>query len=371
MIVAKLSRAGVDDQVFGLEPGQHRLGSDFSCDIALIHPAVAPEHLTLKVEEGRVAILPNPGAAVMVFRHVSQQVVTLHPREWAPFHLGDRLIVADLSLEIDGIEPEHGAQSGVRSASERPLSRVLVTTILLIAVTGLNISFSHGPESLAAAHAIPRHSASGAGQPASVEAVPQPKLGAAHIRRTLTGLGAKVESLKLKGDQWRATLRVEDAAARARVLAKLAELGLPISADIYADREIAEAVTLIAANLDSGAQVLDLRSGAVTLSAIHDAALREKLVKTLKSDVPGLADVRFQDPSPVDLAALGKRIIGVWHGAFPYVVVDDGAIVRIGETLERDVKLLAVAEEYLLVEVKGEQKKVRLDENAGSRVHQR
>ncbi|MCT8989884.1 hypothetical protein NYR54_06195 [Chelativorans sp. SCAU2101] len=368
MIVAKLSRAGVDDQVFDLEPGQHRLGSDFGCEIVLIHPAVASEHLTLKVEEGHVAILPSRGAAVMVFRQASQQVVTLESGEWAPFHLGDRLIIADISLEIEGIEPESEAPNGL---SERPVLRAVVTAILLIAVTGLNMSFSRGPESLAAALAVPRLSASDSGQPGVEEVVPQPEPDAALIRRTLAGLGVKVESLTFKDGRWQTILRVGDAAARAHVLARLAELGLPVSADIYADREIAEAVTLIAVNLNSGAQVLGLRNGVVTLSAIHDEALREKLVKTLKSDVPGLADVRFQDPSPVDLTALGKRITGVWHGAYPYVVLDDGAIVRLGETLERDVKLLAIAEGHLLVEVKGEQKKVLVDENAGSRVHQR
>jgi len=375
MIVAKLSRAGVDDRSFSLDPGLHRLGSDFSCEIALIHAAVAPEHLTLKVEEDSVSILPKPGTSVTLFKHLTQQTITLPEEEWTPWHLGDRLIISDISIEIGGVKPEEpprprlGQRLFERSHRllERPLSRALLAVIFLVTLTGVvNLLFPCKPDSPTAAHAKAQDPGARSGETVAKSAAGEPPAGlpadpTSVLREKLTALGVSWENLTGKGQEGRATLRVRDAALRAQVQSMLADLGLPYSPDIYVDEDIAEAAALTVTNLGAGSQVLDSKDGVVTLSAIGDPTLREKIVQTLKSDVPGLAGVRFKASTPVDLAALAKRVTAIWPGPYPYVVVDDGAIVRPGETLGQDARLVAVANRYLLVEVNGYQKKVVIE----------
>lgn len=362
MVVAKLARAGIEDQVFSLEPGEYRLGSDFSCDFALIHPAIAPEHLKLKVGEDTVSIRPSGGAVVMLFQHASQAVVTLKSEEWIAVHPGDRLIIADVSLEIQGIRPID--PNKVTQGALKAIPGAAAMAILFIAITGLNLTFTYGPDRIAAAHAEPTTTDEPGRSSDNSDAE------AEQIRQRLVDLGVIVDNITGDEQAWRVTLRVGDMAARKHILAELAKLAFPLVADIHVDAEIAEAVALIAANLDSGSQVLSVTNGVVTLSPIQDEALREKLVKTLQSDVPGLSDVRFEDSAPFDLGSLLLRVTAVWHGAFPYVVLDDGTIVREGEVLGHAAKLLAIQKTRLLVEVEGQQREVTLDDSAARRIYQ-
>lgn len=361
MIVAKLSQAGMDDRHFSLEPGQHRLGSDFACEIALIHPSVAPEHLTLDVGEDSVSILPADGAVVMLFKHSVQQAISLPPGQWTRWYLGDRLMIADISIELDGIGPEEQPRRPHvgEGLFEGALPRTFFAAAFLLVLTGLvNLLFSHGLESPGAAHAEPQRAVPG--RSALGSSVKSPA-DAAQIRKELEALGARVKTLAYRGGKWHAELRVRDAAARERLQAKLADSSLPLSAEIHVDKEIAEAAALIVSNLRGGSRVLGCQDGVVTLSAIDDASVRRKLVDTLKSDVPGIAGVRFEHTSPPDLSALAERVSGVWPGAYPYVVLDDGAIVRPGETIGQGAKLVTIARRYLLVEVHGQQKKVVME----------
>ncbi len=360
MIVAKLSRSGVEDRFFSLDPGEHRLGSDFGCEIALIHPVLAPEHLVLKVGEDTVSIMPKPDAFAVLLKFSTGQATTLTPGEWTPWHLGDRLIVADISIEIEGIGPEEVAQPSRRHRlPEGPRTRLALALACLVALAGLAGVLLPGGEPSALAHAETQDEADRSAEEADRAA--RAAVDPSAVRTGLAGLGATVAGLVERGGQWHATLRVADAAERLKVKAGLVALGLPVSADILVDREIEEAAGLILKNLGAGSRVLGQKDGVVTLSAEGDPALRDKIAAALTSDVPGLVGVRFEAPSPVDLAALAERVTGIWHGENPYVVVDDGDIVRPGDALGLDATLVTIARGYLLVEVNGQKKKVSVE----------
>lgn len=361
MIVARLSRPNLDDLFLNLEPGEHRLGSDFNCEIVLIHPEVAPSYLTLKVGEESVAVLPEPGVSVTLYKHSVQDTILLKQGEWTPWHLGDRLVIADMSIEMDGLRAEEAPPLHIsRGLVGRPVRSLFAEIVLVVLTVVASLMLPRGSESPALAHAGPQEAARTDLARSSVS-VPQPAADAALVREKLAAIGANVENLKNENGKWTGTIRVVDGTARARVQEKIGGLRLPLSLDVYADRELAAAVEMTIANLGADTKVLGLKDGMVTLSAINDPELREKLVTALKSDVPGLGDVHFQYASPVDLAALAKRVDGIWPGVYPYVVLDNGEIVRVGETLEKDVKLIAIKRRHLVIEVNGQQKKVVLE----------
>ena len=355
MIIVKLSRPGYEDQLCELEPGDHRLGSDFSCEIALIHPELAPEHLTLRVSEGAAWFSACQGALVTLLRGAAQRSIPAEPQAWTPLYPGDRLRLADILLELDGVKPERPGKGGAvqRLWKAWPSRVVAIATILLVcfAVIANLLFLRHSP----AANASPR-----ALQPlaAADPIASSPSLDKALVTRELQALGARIERVNCQGESCHATLRVDDVADRERVQAKLKDIRVPLSADVFADKEIASVTELIAANLGIEARVLRNEHGIITLSAIPDTKLREKLAGTLKTDVPGLVAVRFEVASPVDLESMAKRVTGVWVGAYPYVVTKDGAIVRPGDALEHDVKLVSITSKHLLVEVDGRQQKV-------------
>ena len=343
-----------------LEPGEHRLGSDFACEIVLIHPAVAPEHLTLKVDDAAVSILAKPGAPAALFKHALRRVVALGPEEWIPWHLGDRLTIADISFELDGLAPEKTTRPGqIQTLWKTPFPRLPVLAVLLfVALAGLaNLSLPRESQDSPTARAAPENEAA----PTDVTLMPvvaQPALNDTLVTELLQKLEVKIERVSCKIGDCNATVRVRDTAARQRLQERLKQTGVPLSVDILADEEISNAAELIAGNLGIEAHVLGNENGEVTLSAINDLKLREKLAEILKQDVPGLDSVRFQAASPIDLDAMARRVTGVWPGAYPYVVTEDGSMIRPGDALGQDAKLVAVTGRHLLVEVDGQQKKV-------------
>ncbi len=347
MIVAKLSRVDVEDRFFSLDPGEHRLGLDFSCEIALIHPDLAPEHLTLKVGEDTVLIMPKPDALVRLLKFSTGQVTTLTPGEWTHWYLGDRLVVADITIEIEGVKTEQVKQPLHRYRS-LTASRTQLALACPVAFVSIVSAIVFDSEPSAPAHV---------GIQSAVNLHTE-KADPAVVRDSLINLGATVTSLVERGDRWYATLRVANAAGRLRLKNGLAALGLPVSADIFVDQTIREAVDLELKNLGVTSRVLSQKDGVVTLSAIDDPVLHSKIVDTLTLDVPGVVAVQFEGVSPIDFTALAKHVTGIWDGANPYVVVDSGNIVRPGDVLGREAKLLNIAPGYLLIEMHGQKKKV-------------
>src|SRR5690606_1823596 len=106
--------------------------------------------------------------------------------------------------------------------------------------------------------------------PAKIETPLQQLECSEDIHGELAVLGGRVESLLCYEGKWRATVRVADAQARARLLAGIARSDTPVSADIYVDTEIAEAAALIAQNLAPASRVVGSTHGVVTLVAIDD-----------------------------------------------------------------------------------------------------
>jgi|UniRef100_Q11M69 hypothetical protein len=357
MIVAKLSRAGCEDRFFSLDPGEYRLGSDFNCEIALIHSEIAPEHLMLKVGEGSASVLLKPGSAATFFNHAAQRNLPLSQEEWTPWRPGDRLVIADIFLELDGVkaeEPDRGESAG-KPVKRRVSRKIALAAAALAVLAGIgNSLFTRELEGSTMARADQEQAGRTDPAPVAGQACPDD----AALARILQFPGARIERLGCSGGNCSATLRASDAAVRERVQAKLTDTRTPLAVDIFVDSEIAEAAKLIIASLGVEARVLGNKDGVITLSAICDRELRKRLAGILKADVPGIAEVRFQPASPADLDTMAKRVVALWPGAYPYVVTDDGTVVRPGEQLGQNSRLVEVTGQHLLVEIDGQRQKV-------------
>ncbi|TPW28833.1 hypothetical protein FJU08_16015 [Martelella alba] len=379
MILARVSKEGLEDRLFSIEDGLSSLGSGLDCDIVLLDEEVQEQHLTFRVEASLLSLMLAPTANAFLDRNQEgQEPVFLRAEEWINCSGEDRLGIDGITITFSGIATANAAASPISSArralSSKLLKWLLPTFAGLGVACGITLLISSSPASNnpASPPASPTHmSAIETGSPpvASTPVAAQNQPGAPQtqsvtesaLQETLTNMGLPPADLTDINGVWSFTVHVPDENARDNANEALAALNLPLAPDIILDSDIATAVETSLSNMRSKAELASVNLGVVTLKGPQETDAQQKIITTLEGDVSGITKVVFDHDDADQIAAIKKQISGLWSGVFPYVLLNDNTIIRPGQQINDNATLVSVEEHALTVDLDGHNKRIEVE----------
>jgi type III secretion system YscD/HrpQ family protein len=355
MIIAKVTSPGIDDRFFRLEPGTHIVGSSFNCDVVLLDDLVQPHHLTLHVTQTTVEVELAEGATARFKHFLYGRQSDSKSGDRIAWHLGDKLTIAELSVELQGVTAESVGVVPVAAKTSRrrgKLGLFSATVCLLAGLLLTNLPFiGNNVDQPAAADA------SDADKTITRSVTVKRPLNAESISKQLHILGLKPEKLIFRDGKWTGSLRVADETERRKLDEKLSTLTVHFEAEVHVDEQLKKAATITLSNLPGDIEIRSLKNGVLLLSTLEDEA-RSRTVQTLLNDVPGLDDVRFEVAFDANLDRIQNAVAAVWSGKFPYVVLTDDTIVRPGNNLNISTKLVDIYAEFFLIDMDDTQQRI-------------
>lgn len=354
MIVAKISSPFIKDRFFQLNPGRSRVGSHLDCDVVLLDEGIRPVHMILHVAEGSVDVEINEGATASFRACASHTLSLLCAGDRLRWKCGDVLEIEGIAIELQGLAPPHAVPDAPCAHRRHLPGRCQPGSVTGAIVAGLVVI---GGWHLSGYASRPMADAAEQQVRVSTPVLVAPDWPA--IAKQLEAFGLKPADLTYRDGRWAGVLRVPDEDALHLLNSALDGLHLPFEPKIHVDQQLHRAAERVLTNLAAGIHILSVDDGVARLSATsHDPTAMRTIREHLRQDVPGIARVDFVRATASDLTHARAAVAAVWGGDFPYVVLADNSIVRPGNVLWRDIKLLEVKQDHIVVEVDGCNEKI-------------
>lgn len=172
-----------------------------------------------------------------------------------------------------------------------------------------------------------------------------------------------IESEAMQGT----TMTATTAATQIYVQSDAAKLELMMqnpagNAQIFVDQNIRRAVKVALSMSGFETGDVSVSNGNIEIfDAPSDSGWREAFISAMKSDVPGLKSIEFSGAHRGWEMAVEQRVVGVWAGENPYLILTEGAKVHRNQELMEGVRFTNVISSNLLVfSINGEKKEFRL-----------
>ncbi len=172
------------------------------------------------------------------------------------------------------------------------------------------------------------------------------------LMNALAGIGFVPTKLVLEDSVWVADFYVNSNSDKARIIELVSTLEPPVEARVQTDNASKTSAEVILGALKTDAQISTVRDGVVTILGVDiDSPDRDLIRNTLKKDVPGLKSVSFEGNETQRVDAVKASIAGRWLGKNPYVVLENGKILKPSEEIAPGVTLEDISEAAVLIKI--------------------
>lgn len=341
MIKVNIESPGREDRSAYLKAGTTIVGSDLLCDVVIYGDDVSGQHLRLTLTEISLQIEALGQHPTLILRG-SSKTIAAPPNQKIVWQVGDRLALGGITISFEDVEFKSSPNvitklfGTKRKASAKKLglpSVIAVGSVAALLVAGFGfltvVSFTNPAQAGLLAEVVE-------------EEVIEP----GRVVADFAAEGITIYEVRSDGDIFRGSIYLNSNADRSQLSAFLNSLPYQVEGRVFVKRNLVSAVTLVLDNLDAATSIVEIEDGIVALAGMVDRNGASDVSKAIYQDVPGIREVTF---SAIDeeqtTRYMSNKIIGVWNGSSPYLIIKDGGIIRPGEEIAKDVSLISIESE--------------------------
>jgi hypothetical protein len=356
MPIVRIIANNQSDRLKSLSDGIFTFGSDFGCDVVLIDEGILPIHFRIEIQASMVTVWFEAGAQGTLHDHEGQ-ITPLEPGVVTVWHSNQNLRSAGIELQISGLpvvlaKPKRSqAASAIRNVAGTSWVKLLggtaVAASLVMANTQNLFGMSRDTEpstKVRMSMVMPQilDDKQSIGQSASaLSPESAAKLNKAELLAHLQAAG--FNSLDISSEGFNGVFYLERSHERDALTALIEQEGLQLRATTHLRSQLMSAINITLDNVGGDAKLASLDAGDVTLLGLRgNTKRRDEVIQTIRRDVPGVKSVHFRDAASSDARQATDQITAVWAGQRPYVVLNDGRIVRPGQQIADDIALFEV-----------------------------
>lgn len=366
MIIAQISVPGRPDRKAELKDGRHVFGSDLGCDVVLLDKDVSPQHFAITIEGNHVVL--DVLDDCLTFARSGACDTNPGKQTSIVWSAGSCLRIGELEFKLRGATFRASAEELAMNKAARDLARLRITrkvrTVLMVLVCCIPVGAiaTRTPDDYQSSNDTGSSSAlSVVETPTAAPPRTPPKLTAEMVANTLAGQGFKVHRPDYDGTAWRADVYLTEDQDSADLTAIKDQLPFTFLPHVFTDTALLDAAKLVLANLNVSGANPSIHLGILKVAGVaEDIVLRDRIKTTLTSDIPGLIAIEFDGPAIMELHKLTDEIVGVWSGDRPFVVLQDGRIIKPGQEIVVGITLIAVQPKSVRVRENGRDQDVRI-----------
>ncbi|MGL6209784.1 MAG: hypothetical protein ACRC14_08150, partial [Paracoccaceae bacterium] len=241
-------------------------------------------------------------------------------------------------------QAEQRRREGIATKVRAVLAGLAATATLLVALSWYPAPASTISQSVQSANLIGANRTVAAGTAAinSASQPPADTLGD-ELKSRFAQAGLELSNLERRGDQWFATVYIDGAPAQGVLDALTPSLPAGVVVKPITDAHLLTAARMDLDNMGYRDATIAIERGRITLGGVpEDAELRRQLDQNLHADVPDLREVKFVGIVPQAAEDILPTVAAVWSGTRPYVLLQDGKMVRRGEKLTDRLELVMI-----------------------------
>ena len=372
-----------------LSAGRYLFGSNFECDVVLLHPEVRGEHFYLEIEEDQIHIEFVP------FQNDSGELETASKKEWLS---DDRLDIGGLSIEIvsdifvqkviqsdppEDIKAQNQAdyedienqaqldfQPGEAILAEKktqpkgspfaPLANIIkklneklpipivVGAATAIGLVSIIIFAEPKTTSLNQANAsLMDQNATNIANFGSNKPVEVPAIAAdmdKNIIQRLETYGFTVLEAKAHEGKTQLTLYAKTNADRLLIDTLLLPYSNTYSTRLILGDEIRQSAEIILSQFEGNLTIHEIDKQAIIVDGMLESDDRVETIRnTLLGDIEGLKTVKFIHSQLTSAENIQEKVSAAWAGNNSYIILDTGRKIKLGREIEPGLTLVDIS----------------------------
>ncbi len=371
MITMKISCEGKPDQFVELDQGDYSVGSSLDHKVVLLDESVAGNHFNLKVKSEGVFVEMLDESIGVLRGLLKKNVVTASRGDvlWPP---KTKLKIGMFTLCASGQEVRRKPPVALARAADymwrtAKASMVIGVSVATVLIVGELLLQAVLPASQNQAAASVNRSLNLSGFLSSDWSSDNQDEGnqqnAMVIRADLEEHDFSASDVYYNGANWEVIVHLTDVAEKIRYENAVESLGYTISTTIFLDQQITRGIAIVLSNTPGNASISEVERGIANLTLPRkEVELIPNIREVLLTDVRGLREVRFtSQEDSVELDSIRSKIVAIWAGERPYMILADGKHVLPGEVVLQDTTLVEIeGPTSIILEISGKQERLEL-----------